>query len=147
MATTRKWVAPIAAATALTTELNALANAAYSAASAVIDNTANLYQYMWSEVYLASLTPTTGGNVSIFMVSSLDGTNYSDGGGAVAAPGCTFLYTFDLSTSTGVKRRVSNFPIQVPPLKFSLILLNSSGVALPASGNTLSYRLGYEQAV
>ncbi len=147
MATTRKWVAPAAIATALSTDLNALGNGSYSAASAAIDNRTNLYQYMWLEVYLASLTPTAGGNVSVYMVTSVDAAQYSDGGAAVAAPACTFIAAFDLSTSAGVKVRTSVFPIQVPPLLFKLILLNSAGAALAASGSTLKYRLGYEQAV
>ena len=130
----------------MTTELNGLGSATYSNASAVIDNTSALYQYMWLELYLASLTPAAGQYVSVYMVASLDGTNYADGGGSTAPANCSFLCSFDLSTSAGTKRRVTNFPIQVPPLKFSLIVYNSGTTAFAGTGNTLKYSLGYEQA-
>ena len=147
MATTRKWVAPAAIATALTTELNNLANGAYSAASTAIDNRTTLYPYIWFEVYLGSLTPTAGGYIGIYIIPSLDETNYADGGGAVAPAAHLLLCTLDLSTSAGVKRKVTKAAFECPPMLFSLVLYNASGVALAATTNTLKYRMGYEQAV
>lgn len=145
-AVTRKWVAPAAIATALTSELDALGSYAYSAASAAIDNTANLYQYIWFEVYLDTLSPNAGSYISIFLIPSLDGTNYADGGGAAVPPSHTFVCSLDLSTGSATKRRVTPFAFECPPLKFKLVAQNGTTGALAASGNTLKYRLGYEQA-
>ena len=58
MATTHKWTAQSSQTTVLSTDLNSLANAAYSAASAAFDNTSNLYQWASAELVLASLTPS-----------------------------------------------------------------------------------------
>ena len=146
MASIFKWVAPESIATALTTDLNSLANGSYSAASAAIDNETDLYTHLDLEVYLGSLTPTGTPTVSAYLVPSVDGTNYTDGGGATAPPIETLIAVLSLSTSTGAKyRSATNIPI--PPLKFKLILLNSSGVALASSGNTLKYRRHNGQAV
>lgn len=146
MASTFKWVAPESIATALSTDLNSLANGSYSAASAAIDNETDLYTYLNLEVYLASLTPTGTPTISVFLVPSVDGTNYTDGGGSTAPPAETLISVVTLSTSAGTKYRSAK-NIVIPPLKFKLILLNSSGVALASSGNTVKYRRHNGQSV
>lgn len=149
MASTMKWAAPESIATALSAELNSLANGSYSAASGAIDNATGLYTHMALELYLASLTPVAGQQVAIYLVPSIDGTNYEDGGGAVAAPSVSFLCAFDLRAATAAQYRAQvNIPI--PPFAFKLILQNvtiTSGVALASSGNTLKYRRYNMQAV
>lgn len=145
-AVNRKWVAPAAAAAALTSELNNLANGAYSAASAAIDNTSNLYQYIWFEVVLASLTAVVPASVSVYLVPSLDDTNYADGGGSVAPSAINFVCSLVPTTGASAKRMVTSQAYECPPLKFKLVLLNNCGNAFAAANNTLSYRLGYEQA-
>lgn len=149
MASTFKWTTPEAIQTALSTELNSLANGSYSAASAAIDNLTGLYTHMALELYLASLTPVAGQMISIYLVPTIDGTNYEDGGGAVAAPNVSYLCSFDLRSATAAQyRAVAEIPI--PPFSFKLIVANvtiTSGVALASSGNTLKYRRYYMQAV
>lgn len=133
------WDTPIAIASALTTELNSLANGSYTAASAAIDNETGLYEYMGAELALASLTPTGTPSASLFLVESLDGTNYADGGGSVVPANESLIGTFSLSTGVGAKRRILS-KILIPPFPFKLIVLNNAGVALAASGNTLKVR-------
>lgn len=143
MATTNKFTAPEAIATALTTELNSLANAGLSAASAAIDNEAGLYLYMELELVLASLTPTGVPYCSVYLVKQIDGTNYEDN--TVSATH-QVVAVFPMSTAVAAKRIiVSN--ILIPPCPFKLIVQNNCGPALAASGNTLKYRRFYEQAV
>lgn len=148
MATTHKWsTLGESATTALTTELNSLANGSYSAASSAIDNATDLYQWMHLELVLASLTPVSGQSVAVYLIPSLDGTNYEDGGGATAPYPHSAIWVGQLSTSTGAKRLVAR-NIMIPNLKFKLVVGNltiTSGVAFGASGNTLSYRRTYEQ--
>ena len=144
--TTSKWAAPVAITTALSTELNSLADGSYSAASSAYDNETNLYLYADVEIVLASLTPTSGAFIALYLVKSLDGTNFADGGGATAPAAADLVAQVDLSTSTGAKRRVvANIPI--PPLQFKWILLNEANVALASSGNTLKVRYHNEQGV
>src|SRR3990172_8031457 len=123
MAWTGKWTAPSTTLTSyLTTELIALANAAFSAASAAIDNTSNLHFWMALHLHLGSLTPTTGGYIAIYLLPAWDASVYVDGGGAVAPPANTLVAVMDLSTSTGAKERAAIIPI--PPASFKLVLEN-----------------------
>lgn len=143
MATTNKWVAPETIATALTTELNSLANAALSAQSAAIDNLTDLYQYIELELVLASLTPTGTPFCAVYVVKQIDGTNYED---LTTSASHLLAATLPFSTAVAAKRIiVSN--ILIPPCAFKLALLNSAGPALAASGNTLKFRRFNEQAV
>ena len=137
---TEKWASPESAGTALSTEFNSLADGSFTNASSAIDNETDLYLFMQLELVLASLTPTGQPRVDVYLITSLDGTNYADGGGSTAPPAHTLIFSFDLSTSTGAKRRVSQQAIEIPPLKFKLVARNGSGVSLASSGNTLKYR-------
>ncbi|MCB0038685.1 MAG: hypothetical protein KDI56_09575 [Xanthomonadales bacterium] len=149
MTTELKWTTPESIATALSTELNSLANGSYSAASSAIDNATGLYQFIELELYLASLTPVSGQSVTVYLLASADGTNYASGGGSVAPPSNALLTVFDLRAATATQRRVSRV-LEIPPLSFKLVVGNASiasGVAFASSGNTLKYRRFNVQAV
>lgn len=139
---TVKWVAPESIASALTTELNSLANGSASAASGAIDNETGLYRYISLELYLASLNPTGTPIVQVYLIPTLDATNYED----TTPPNFSLLTTFDLTTGAATKRRM-RWNIPIPPLSFKLIVKNGSGVAFASSGNTLKYRRHNEQVV
>jgi hypothetical protein len=143
---TLTWSAPTAAATILSTDLNALANAAYSAASAAIDNRTTRHLYMGLQLHLASLTPAAANTgISVYLLPAVDGSVYPDGSGAVAPPAETYLACFTLSTSAGAKERAIA-GLTIPPMLFKIVVLNGSGVALAATGNILSYVLYSEQS-
>ena len=147
MAQTFKWLAGEGATAGLTTELDALASNAFSAASAAIDNTVGLYPWMDLEVNLASLTPGAGSpSIVVWINLSLDGTNYEkvpDGSSGDKPPDA--IFPLEASVAQASRVVVSNIPI--PPLKFKLVLKNASGIALAATGNTLSYNRHYAQGV
>ena len=136
---------PTNIATALSTELNSLANGAYSAVSAAIDNTTLRHLYMALELNLASLTPTAGGYIGVHLLPSVDASTYPDGGGAVAPSAGSLLCVMDLSTSAGAKIR-TRAGLVIPPYLFKLVLLNAAGAALAASANTLKYQMYSEQS-
>lgn len=143
MATTNKWLTPESITTALTTELNSLANAALSAQSAAIDNLTDLYQYIELELVLASLTPTGTPYCGVYLVKQIDGTNYED---LTTSATHLLIATFPFSTAVAAKRIiVSN--ILIPPTAFKLAVYNGAGPALAASGSTLKFRRFNEQAV
>lgn len=146
MATTFQWVAPETIASALTTELNTLTNGSYSAASTAIANESGLYENIALELFLASLTPTGSPSCSVYLLATLDATNYEDGGGATAPALGALLCVFDLSTSASTKRRTKT-GLVIPPLGFKLVLQNNSGVSFAGSGSTLRYRRYNEQSV
>lgn len=140
---TQKWAAPESIATALTTELNSLANAAQSSASAAIDNETDLYQYIELELVLASLTPTGAPYSLVYLVKSVDGTNYED---VTTSAAHAVLAVFPMSTAVAAKR-ICIANLLIPPCKFKLVVQNQAGPALASSGNTLKYRRYNEQAV
>jgi hypothetical protein len=141
MPTAFSWDTPIAIATVFTTDLNGttMTNGTYSAASTAIDNETDLYEYMDAELALASFTPTGTPSASLFLLPSLDGTNFVDGGGSTVPPNETLVGTVSLTTTASAKRRVFS-RIIIPPFQFKLVVLNSAGVAFAASGNTLKIR-------
>ena len=137
MATVHSWGSPSTTLTSyLTTELNSLANAAYTAASSAIDNRTNKHQWMLVHVHLASLTPTGSPYVALYLLPAFDATVYVDGGGAVAPPANTLVAVMDLSTSAGAKERSAMF--MIPPSLFKLVLYNGAGPSLAASANTVA---------
>lgn len=137
---TVKWLAPENIATALSTALDALADAG-SALSDAIDNATDLYTYLDLEVYLAAQGSARAADavVTICILPSVDGTNYDAGDQAAAlrADVTQVVLGFDAAT-TARYRTACNIPI--PPLKFKLLFVNDTGQALAANSSTLKYR-------
>jgi hypothetical protein len=128
---------PTSRGTVLTTELNALANGAYSAVGTEIDNATNLDQYGSFEVNLASLTPTSGAYVQLFITQAVGGTNYEDAPSSTN-PGYQMSVGV-LSVATGAAtKRVTSPWFRLPPGKFKVVLLNGTGAALAANTNTVT---------
>lgn len=136
---TVKWATPTAIATALTTDLNTLANGSFSAVSAEYDNETNQYLYGEFELHLASLTPSSGGYCALYLVKKIDGTNYEDGGGAVTPPSTALVASFPLR-ATAAAQHVVVGNVLLPNCPFKMIVENRSGVSFAGSGNTLKYR-------
>lgn len=135
MSTTFKWSGWTSQGTVLTTELNALGNGSYSAVGPAYDNTTALDMWGAIEINLASLNPTAGAYLELFMVQSLGGTNYED------APSSTnpgyHMSIAKLSLTTGsATKRVSTQRFSIPPGKWKFVLLNKANVALGATTNT-----------
>lgn len=130
--------APVSRSTGLTTELNSLANAAYSVVGTAFDNTANLDQFGACDIVLASLDPAAGGYLQLFLVQSLDGTNYEDAPTTTTNPGTHMLVATVALLDTSSAKRVMTPWFRLPPGKFKLVLYNGSGVSLGATGNTVT---------
>lgn len=135
-----------ALATGLSTELNALANATYSAASATIDNSTNLDLYI---DLLLSVTygtaPSAGGTVDLYVVPSLDNTTFADGGGSTAPAHALLVGSFELRAVTTAQNIVlRDIPL---PQYAKLVAYNNAGQAMAATGNTVKYRTYSMQSV
>lgn len=127
-----------AATSALTTELNSLANGSASAASAAIDNTSNLDLFMDLELNLAvqGSARSAGAIVSVYMVASLDGgSTYADVNTGVAELVAVFPLDAATTARVAVRRGVA-----LSPGLHKLVVLNGTGQAFAASGSTLRYR-------
>ena len=139
MATTTHRGFLVAAATTLTTELNALATATNTAASAVIDNTTTLELYADFDLVLATqgTARSTGATVALYATFSLDGTNYAD----VLETTAELVGVFSLDPTTTARRPASIRDFPISPGKVKFFARNVTGQTLAATGNTISYRL------
>ena len=142
---TFKWLAPEAIQTYYTTQLNSLGNTAFVAVGAEVTNETDLYPYIVFELVLASLSPTSGAYVDIWIDYQPDGTNFSDP--AKALQTSSLLCTIPLDTTASTAQRIVSPICSLAPLDFKLQVRNMAGVAFAASGNTLKYRRFFDQSV
>lgn len=121
----------------LTSGLDALADGAYSALGTEYDNTSGLHRWGWLEINLASLNPTTGANLLLFMVPALDGTNYPDAPSSTN-PGLQYLIA-QVNVATGsATKRIATSGFRLPPAKIKFVLYNDCNVSLAANGSTVT---------
>jgi len=128
-----KWASPGTRSSNLAgTALNSLAN---GSASALIsyDNSTALDLYAAVAVKLGSITPGTGGSVTLRVYAG-DGTDLPDANG-----GAFDSYTAALAS--GASAKVVTFPmVRLYPFPCRLQMVNNAGVTLAASGNELYVR-------
>lgn len=132
---TAKWATPSTQGSNIAgTTLNSLADGATSA-FVTHDNSSLLDLYASVLVNLGSLTPGTGGEITL-RVFSAQSADVPDASGSV---GGGVAYRASLTTATGAK--VVVFPqINLYPESLRLCITNSAGVALAASGNSIKVR-------
>lgn len=125
-----KWSAPSTRSSNLAgTTLNSLAN---GSATILItyDNSTNRNLYTNVALKLGSITPGTGGNVTLRVYAG-DGTDVPDANG-----GAFDSYTAALAS--GASAKVVTFPlVRLYPFSCRLQVVNNAGVTLAASGNEL----------
>ena len=132
-----KWNTPSSrSANFLSTVANSLANGSESS-TVTYDNSTNLDLYALATLKLGSITPSTGGSVSLRITYS-DGTDTSDKIGGD-------IYVIPLTS--GASAKVNIVRIQIPPFSLRVSLVNNSGVTLAGSGNELYFRPWNEQSV
>lgn len=110
-----------------------------------IDNSTNKYLYVDWELVLASAAFTgTDSGIEIYLVRSVDGTNYPDwvGNSTSDAQGNNqyFVDFAQLSGTTAAQRVTSRSPLVVPPGKHKFGFRNRGNVTTGSSGNTFTLR-------
>ena len=140
--------------TAATQKIDSLTDNEWTDLSDEVDNTTNLYAYADLDLVLGSAAFTgTDSGVEVYIVPTVDGTNYPDwsGNSTSDAPQQThyFVAFLPLTASTAARRVVSSSQaaIELPQGKFKFGIRSRANVTLAASGNTLSYRPQAYQAV
>ena len=134
-----KWNAP-SVTTVLSTGLNSLGNNTMSAASSTISNASSLDMYVDVEVNLASLSPTTGAYVSLYILESVDAINFpAQSDVDLRLTSSQLLCVIPIGTTAATAQRVVARNIIIPPGAFQIKLDNQAGVALNASGNTVKF--------
>lgn len=135
---TEKQSALTSRGTVLTTELNALANGAYTAAGAEYDNSAQLD--VWGIAILSgtfAVAPTLNSPLHLYALAALDGTNYQDGSASLRPPDDTYLGTFQLYNNASLQKVLTR-PFRLKPVKLKFMGFNGSGQAMTASGHTIT---------
>lgn len=126
-----KWSTPSARSSNFaSTTLNSLANGSESTA-VTYDNSSNKDLYGIITVKLGSITPSTGGSVTV-RVTLNDGTDTADRIGGDQ-------YVIPLITGAGAKIAVVNM-VRLYPYSMRFSVINNAGVTLNASGNELYVR-------
>lgn len=141
MAGSTKWEAA-AQATVASTELNSLANGS-AALGAEYDNSSGLYIRGIFELNVTFGTnPTANSLINVYLVPAPDGSNYDDSvtGAGGSAPVTGYIGGFPLRAVTSAQKvplGIGLQTIEIPPMKFKLLVLNNSGQSFPASGSTI----------
>ena len=134
--TTMQWTTPrTRSSNILSTVANSLANGSESSV-VTYDNSSNKDPYALLTLKLGSITPSTGGSVSI-RVTINDGTDTSDKiGGEIVL----------LALTSGASAKVGIQKVSLPPFSLRLSVINNAGVTLASSGNELYVRSWSEEA-
>lgn len=132
-----KWAAPSTRSSNFAgTAFNSLANGSESA-TVTYDNSTNRDLYGAVTLKLGSITPSTGGSVTLRVVMS-DGTDTSNTIGGD-------LYVIPLTS--GASAKINIIPLlRLYPFSLRFSLINNSGVSLAASGNEI-YVTPYNEAI
>jgi hypothetical protein len=132
-----KWSAPSTRSSNLAgTTLNSLANSSESS-RVTYDNSTNRDLYGFVTIKLGSITPSTGGSITLRVTAS-DGTDLGDAVGGD-------LYTMPLTT--GASAKIVNVPlVRLYPFSLRLSIINNAGVTISASGNEI-YVTNYNEDV
>lgn len=112
--------------------------------SDAIDNSTNKYALADYELVLGSAAFTgTDSIVNLYLIPSVDGTNYGDWTGNVTTEEQEnepyYICSFITSGATAAQR-LTKERSALPNGLYKLALRNASGVTLAASGNTLKWR-------
>ena len=126
-----KWATPSARSSNFAgTTLNSLANGSESAV-VTYDNSTNRDLYGVVTIKLGSITPSTGGSITL-RVTLNDGTDTADRIGGD-------LYVIPLTSGASAKVAVVNM-VRLYPFSMRFSVVNNAGVSLAASGNELYVR-------
>ena len=128
---TAKWSTPSTRSSNFaSTTLNSLANAGESSV-VTYDNSTNRDLYGVVTLKLGSITPATGGSITV-RITLNDGTDTADRIGGD-------LYVVPLTSGASAKVVIINM-VRLYPLSLRFSVVNNSGVTLAGSGNELYVR-------
>ena len=126
-----KWATPSTRSSEISSAtLNSLANGSESAVI-TYDNSTNRDLYGVITVKLGSITPSSGGSITV-RITLNDGTDTSDKNGGDQ-------YVVPLTTTTSAKIAMINM-VRLYPFSMRISVINNSGVTLNASSNEIYLR-------
>ena len=141
-AASAKWATPSAESSNLaSTVLDGLANGNNSARIAS-SNASNLDLYCRVTVVLGSITPGTGGSITLRYLGYQASASASED---IVASGHQDSYTALLNSGTGVKRIIFEM-VRLYPFDGGFFVTNNAGVSLASSGNAI-YVQPYNESI
>jgi len=135
------------AETVLSTELNSLANDGNKITTSALSNDASNERYLFADFKLALATQgsarSSGANVELYIIPEVDGT-FAFGGDSLDPIG-HYKGGFSFDAATTAREQIAE-GVKLPNSDFHVLLINKTGQALAASGNTLKMERykGYE---
>jgi len=141
MANKLLWL-PESGATIMSTELNALANAASAVDGADYDNATNKYMFASYLLYLIDFAaaPTAGGYFEMHHMYKVDGTNYGDnedGDVANVQPNASTLVGIFPVRAADEDQYIQLMYVPLLPFAFRHVITNKCGQALTAVDTNL----------
>lgn len=138
--------------TGATQKIDSLTDNEWTDLSDEVDNGTNKYAFADLDLVLGSAAFTgADAGVEIYVVPTVDGTNYPDWAGNSTSDAPEQMHYsiafLPLKAATAAKRVVSSSqaPISLPQGKFKFGMRNRGNVTLASSGNTLYFRpLSYD---
>lgn len=139
---TELWTSLTSQGTVLTaTELNALADAAYSVVGTQIDN--QTYLAVWGVLRLSitfGSAPTDESVVEFYQHCALDGTNFADGSTSGTTHPGVQLHCCDISVDDHTNAQLlDSAPFRLLPGKLKFSCRNRTGAAFPAAPSVTLY--------
>jgi len=137
--------------TYMSADLNSLANDTTNIGVVLIDNTTTKYHNIAAELYLGTvdLSAAAGLTVELYLVPSIDETNYADDGADASTtdlpPGSAHVGTFYIQKTSAVHRAAIVCRECLQALKYTPVLINKTGAAFNASGNVLKVKMNSDQ--
>lgn len=122
--------APVTLATAQISGLNNLTGATASA----FDNGISAALWLkadWQFSGQLATTPNSGSALDLYLLPSVDGTNFADGNSAIFPPGL-YVGSFIVRNVTTVQV-LALTGVPLPPTKFMPLLVNKAGTVISAS--------------
>lgn len=127
------------AITVLSGGLDALANGAHSAASTAVDNANSANRFLLGDFELTvtfGTAPTAGKTCDLYLLASVDGSNYPEGGGATAPAFGSYAASIPVR-AVNTAQRLTIVNVALPAGLFKVVLTNNTGQAMSASGHVL----------
>lgn len=127
-------------------DLDSLANGSSVISTAtILDNSSDLNLFLWLSFRLGAISPSSGGYLEFYLLPELDdGSTVADGDSTATAadqPTATYrVATAILRAKASSTQNGRVGPIEVPPGKYKIGVINRSGVALAASSNNFKYK-------
>jgi hypothetical protein len=137
--TTVKWEAKAGVESVLTTELNSLADDGNKITTSALSNDASneLYLYADFKLYLAEQGSArdSGGGVALYILPEVD-SDHNYGSDSLDPPVQHRVGFFEFDAAVTARESIIR-GVLLPPSDFHVLVINETGQAFAASGNTL----------